>query len=61
MVECDARFWDVENCPQNSASSRKCWQSEDYQMSMFDAAALGIAYFTRPEINVFWLEPKSDQ
>jgi hypothetical protein len=28
---------------------RKCWQSEDYEMSIFDAAALGIAYFARPE------------
>ena len=23
---------------------RKCWQSEDYRMSMFDAAAAGMAY-----------------
>jgi hypothetical protein len=26
---------------------RKCWQSEDYRMSIFDAAALGVAYFSR--------------
>jgi hypothetical protein len=26
---------------------RKCWQSEDYRMSMFDAAAAGVAYFRR--------------
>lgn len=26
---------------------RKPWQSEDYRMSIFDAAALGIAYFER--------------
>ena len=26
---------------------RKCWQSEDYRMSMFDAAAAGMAYFAR--------------
>ncbi len=26
---------------------RKCWQSEDYRMGIFDAAALGVAYFTR--------------
>jgi len=26
---------------------RKPWQSEDYRMSIFDAAALGIAYFAR--------------
>ena len=26
---------------------RKCWQSEDYRMSLFDAAALGVAYFIR--------------
>jgi hypothetical protein len=24
---------------------RKCWQSEDYRMGIFDAAALGVAYF----------------
>lgn len=24
---------------------RKCWQSEDYRMSIFDAAAVGMAYF----------------
>jgi hypothetical protein len=24
---------------------RKCWQSEDYRMSIFDAAALGLTYF----------------
>ena len=28
---------------------RKCWQSEDYRMSIFDAAAIGVAYFTRRE------------
>jgi hypothetical protein len=28
---------------------RKCWKSEDYRMSIFDAAALGIAYFARPK------------
>src|SRR5437879_2559940 len=27
---------------------RKPWESEDYQMSIFDAAALGVAYFDRP-------------
>jgi hypothetical protein len=26
---------------------RKIWQSEDYRMSIFDAAALGIAYFAQ--------------
>jgi len=26
---------------------RKCWQSEDYQMGIFDAAAVGVAYVTR--------------
>ena len=26
---------------------RKCWQSEDYRMSIFDAAAVGVAYFVR--------------
>jgi hypothetical protein len=25
----------------------KCWQSEDYRMSIFDAAAAGVAYFSR--------------
>ena len=24
---------------------RKCWQSEDYRMGIFDAAAVGVAYF----------------
>jgi hypothetical protein len=28
-------------------SLRKIWKSEDYRMSIFDAAALGVAYFTR--------------
>jgi hypothetical protein len=28
---------------------RKCWQSEDYRTSIFDAAALGIAYLSRGE------------
>ncbi len=26
---------------------RKIWQSEDYRMSIFDAAALGVVFFTR--------------
>jgi len=26
---------------------RKCWQSEDYRMGIFDAAALGVADFVR--------------
>jgi len=26
---------------------QKCWQSEDYRMSIFDAAAAGVAYFRR--------------
>jgi hypothetical protein len=26
---------------------RKCYESEDYRMSIFDAAALGVAYFSR--------------
>jgi len=26
---------------------RKIWQSEDYRMSIFDATAVGVAYFTR--------------
>jgi hypothetical protein len=26
---------------------RNCWQSEDYRMGIFDAAALGVAYFVR--------------
>jgi hypothetical protein len=25
---------------------RKCWQSEDYRISVFDAAALGVGYST---------------
>jgi hypothetical protein len=25
---------------------RKIWKSEDYRMSIFDAAALGVGYFT---------------
>lgn len=25
---------------------RKCWQSEDYRMSIFDAIALGVTYFS---------------
>ena len=29
---------------------RKCWQSEDYRTSIFDAAALGVAYFARGEL-----------
>ncbi len=30
-------------------SGRKIWKSEDYRMSIFDAAALGVAYFqSRP-------------
>lgn len=28
---------------------RKCWQSEDYRTSIFDAAALGVAYFSQGE------------
>src|SRR5712691_9031084 len=28
---------------------RKCWQSEDYRMGIFDAAAVGVAYFVRRE------------
>jgi hypothetical protein len=28
-------------------SKRKCWQSEGYGMSIFDAAALGVSYFTQ--------------
>jgi hypothetical protein len=30
---------------------RKIWQSEDYHMSIFDAAALGVAYFHRKKTN----------
>jgi hypothetical protein len=26
---------------------RKIWQSEDYRMGIFDAAAVGVAYFVR--------------
>jgi hypothetical protein len=26
---------------------RKCWQSEDYRMGIFDAAAIGVAYYAR--------------
>lgn len=26
---------------------RKCWQSEDYRMGIFDAAAVGVAYFVQ--------------
>jgi hypothetical protein len=29
---------------------RKIWQSEDYRMSIFDAAALGIAYLSRRNV-----------
>jgi len=28
---------------------RKCWQSEDYRMGIFGAAAAGVAYFVRRE------------
>ena len=28
---------------------RKCWQSEDYRMSIFDSAAIGVAHFTGSE------------
>ena len=28
-------------------SKRKCWQSENYRMSVFDAAALAVGYFSR--------------
>jgi len=28
-------------------SKRKIWQSEDYRMGVFDAAAVGVAYFVR--------------
>ena len=31
---------------------RKIWKSEDYRMSIFDAAALGVAYFSRGEKRV---------
>jgi hypothetical protein len=31
---------------------RKCWQSEDYRMGIFDAAALGVAYFARRQRRV---------
>jgi hypothetical protein len=33
---------------------RKIWKSEDYRMNIFDAAATGIAYFSRkrPETNM---------
>ena len=30
---------------------RKCWQSEDYRMSIFDATALGVAYLNRARSN----------
>jgi hypothetical protein len=26
---------------------KKCWQTEDYRMGIFDAAASGVAYFVR--------------
>jgi hypothetical protein len=26
---------------------KKCWKSEDYRMGIFDAASVGVAYFTR--------------
>jgi hypothetical protein len=26
---------------------RKCWQSEHYRMGIFDAAAVGVAYFVQ--------------
>jgi hypothetical protein len=26
---------------------RRCWQSEDYRIGIFDAAAIGVAYFAR--------------
>lgn len=32
---------------------RKCWQSEDYRIGIFDAAALGVAYFTRRRKRLF--------
>ncbi len=31
-------------------SVRKIWKSEDYRMSIFDAAALGVAYFSRRKL-----------
>jgi len=33
---------------------RKCWQSEDYRMGIFDAAALGVAYFSRAKPTQVW-------
>jgi hypothetical protein len=30
---------------------RKIWQTECYRMSMFDAAALGVAYFSRGKLD----------
>jgi hypothetical protein len=38
---------------------RKCWQSEDYRMGIFDAAAVGVAYFTRRRAARFHM-PKND-
>jgi hypothetical protein len=38
---------------------RKCWQSEDYRMSIFDAAALGFSYFQqKPSPNPFVFLPR---
>ena len=40
---------------------RKCWQSEDYRMGIFDAAAVGVAYFVRRKVrlNKFGLRDQS--
>ncbi len=32
---------------------RKIWKSEDYRISIFDAAALGVAYFSRAKRRAF--------
>jgi len=40
----------VEQLPELASrlpNKRKIWKSEDYRMSIFDAAALGVAYFRR--------------
>jgi len=40
----------VEQLPELASrlpDKRKIWKSEDYRMSIFDAAALGVAYFNR--------------
>lgn len=38
-------------------SKRKCWQSEDYRMSIFDAVAVGVAHFDRSTYSCLSSDP----